>query len=167
MNRALRITLIICAVIVSIQLLITIIVLFRSFYKYFICSEVDFQARYGENTYVVVTGGSSGQGREFAIQFAQRGFHLLIIGSENSYRTKKYIEQRYPGIKCDVLIKDFCQSFETRFFDDIEQAIQERPVSVLVNNIGFFKLFRKFFLKNFLKKIFKSSVVSFKNCIFC
>ena len=85
-------------------------------------------------TWVVITGGSSGQGREFALQFARRGFNILLIGSIRSENTAKMI--RNEGVLCAVVVKDFSQAFEPNFFDDIATAIQPLDVALLINNIG-------------------------------
>lgn len=35
--------------------------------------------KYGEDSWAVVTGGSDGIGREFCIQLAKEGFHIVVI----------------------------------------------------------------------------------------
>jgi hypothetical protein len=65
----------------TILLLSLIIVLLQGIHKYYIIKELNLQNRYGSNTYCVITGPSSGQGRLLAEKLASRGFNLLLIGS--------------------------------------------------------------------------------------
>ena len=37
--------------------------------------------RYGENSWVVITGAASGLGREAAIKLAKSGFNIIVIGN--------------------------------------------------------------------------------------
>lgn len=84
--------------------------------------------------WVVITGGSSGQGREFALQFAEQGFAVMLIGSQRSHATAALVREK--GVECRVVVKDFGRAFEDGFFDDIERALKPLDCAILVNNIG-------------------------------
>ena len=84
--------------------------------------------------WAVITGGSSGQGRQFALQLAQRGFHIVLIGSVRSHPTAE--EVRRKGVMCKVILKDFGRAFESTFFDDIRETLRSLNVAILVNNVG-------------------------------
>lgn len=84
--------------------------------------------------WVVITGGSSGQGREFALQFASKGFHVVLIGSQRSHTTAELV--RLKGVDCLVIVKDFGKACEPNFFEDIERALAPLDCAILVNNIG-------------------------------
>ena len=49
--------------------------------KYVFTNEINFEERYGKNTWVLITGCSSGQGQRFAYEFAKRNFNIIILGS--------------------------------------------------------------------------------------
>lgn len=91
---------------------------------------------YGENSWVIVTGPSSGQGKQYSLQLAQSGFNILLIGSNNSYETEKIINENYPLIKTKVIIKDFSKSYEDNFFDSIKEEISNKDIAGLVSNVG-------------------------------
>lgn len=113
--------------------------LYRGIKKYFLLKELDLIQRYGKGTWVVITGASSGQGRDFALEFAQRGFNIMMIGSKRSYDTEKEINSQSPLIKTKVIVKDFRKAFQDDFFDDIitEFTAIGADLGVLINNVGY------------------------------
>ena len=106
--------------------------------KYFFTQELNLIERYGNNSWVVITGASSGQGKEMAIQFAKRGFNLLMIGSKRTDETEHIINTTFPTVKTKVIHKDFRQAFNTDFFDDIQATFDSIGIdlAVLINNVG-------------------------------
>lgn len=84
--------------------------------------------------WAVITGASSGQGREFALQMADYGFNILLIGSKRSHGVATLV--RTKNVNCDVMEKDFGRAFEECFFDDIEARLRTLDVAVLINNVG-------------------------------
>jgi 17beta-estradiol 17-dehydrogenase / very-long-chain 3-oxoacyl-CoA reductase len=48
-------------------------------YKWKFVQPLDFSERYGEGSWVVVTGASDGIGIEWARSFAKRGFNIVMI----------------------------------------------------------------------------------------
>ena len=58
------------------QIIVLVINLLLGIYKYFIIQEKDLLSRYGKNSWVIITGGSSGQGADFALEFAKRKFNI-------------------------------------------------------------------------------------------
>jgi 17beta-estradiol 17-dehydrogenase / very-long-chain 3-oxoacyl-CoA reductase len=108
----------------------------NDFNKFFINKEINFKEIYGENSYVVITGASSGQGKHFAFEFAKRGLNLLLIGSKKTEKTQQEINNIYPNIKIKNIIVDFCKAYKKNFFTKIKREIENIDVSILVNNIG-------------------------------
>lgn len=111
----------------------------KGIHKYFFTKELDLLERYGKNSWVVITGASSGQGYEMALAFAERGFNLLLIGSPRTDKTRDYIQEHFPLIKIKVIYKDFRQAYMDDFFGEIEAAfneIGEDHLAVLINNVG-------------------------------
>lgn len=86
------------------------------------------------HAWVVITGASSGQGKEFALQLADRGFHIVLIGSKRSHGIADIIREK--GVQCLVIVKDFGRAFEDTFFDDIQETVERLDVAILVNNVG-------------------------------
>jgi uncharacterized protein len=129
---------IICIILTSLLLLSLTIVTFKGIHKYLLMTELNLNERYGNNTYCIITGAASGQGKDLAIKFAKRGFNLLLIGSKNIENTKKEIINLYP-VKVELIIKDFRKAHESDFFDEIERKISElnTSISILINNIGY------------------------------
>ena len=123
---------------VLIQLLVLLWIMIRGIYKYFMIKEINHIQRYGKNTWVIITGGSSGQGKQFALQFAKKGFNILLIGSHRSKIVKSEINLKYPNIKVLCIIKNFCNSYNDDFFTDIENVIKKLngQISILVNNVA-------------------------------
>jgi short-subunit dehydrogenase len=122
-----------------IQLFFILIAFLQGIYKYFLIYELDLPKRYGQHTWVVITGASSGQGRDFALEFAKRGFNILLIGSKRSQQTQLEIKQKYPSVDTMIIYKDFRKAFESDFFNDIEDAFKllDTKISVLINNVAY------------------------------
>ena len=97
----------------------------------------DLGARYGKGSWVLVTGSSSGQGKRFALEFAKRGFNILLSGSVRNNAVASEIKKFYPTVTTDVVLVDFSDSLsDPQFFTLFEQALMDKDVSVLVNNVG-------------------------------
>ena len=120
------------------QLLIFLYYSLKFFKKYFFTSELNLPKRYGEGSYVVITGPSSGQGRVFAHEFAKRGFNLILVGSERTKKVETEILEKNKNIKVITIVKNFCKAHEQDFFTEIEKAINDvnGDISFLVNNVG-------------------------------
>jgi len=126
-------------IIIVLFLISLAIVFLQGFNKFFIIKELNLIDRYGLNTYCVITGASSGQGRYLAEKMAKRGFNLLLIGSKNINNAKDYIIKQNPNCKIEVIIKDFRRASQPDFFNDIEEKFNElgTNISILINNIGY------------------------------
>lgn len=92
------------------------------------------KTKYGDG-WVVITGASSGQGKQFATEFAKRSFNLILIGSPRTQSVADMLIKHYD-IQVIVIVKDFNKAFEQTFFNDIEQTFSDKKISILINNIG-------------------------------
>ena len=99
------------------------------------CRPKNLYNRY-DGGYCVITGASSGIGKYFAYEFAQRGFDLVLIGSERNSITKNWIQKMFPRCDVRVVVRDFAKSFDERFFEPIFEVLDRVDVSVLINNVG-------------------------------
>lgn len=109
--------------------------------QHVLTKERDLRALYGDSAWVLITGCGSGQGRRFAIEFAKRGFNLILTGRASVHRTHAYIEKKWPGVKVKTLILDFCKAAEPDFFQPIEDVLADiqksgEQLGILVNNVG-------------------------------
>ena len=120
------------------QLLLFTYITLKFVHQHFIMNEINIIEKYGLNSYVIITGGSSGQGKQFALNFAKRGFNIFLIGSERSNKTINEINKKYPKIKTILIIKDFKKIFLKNFFNEIEEQIKKLDgnISILVNNVA-------------------------------
>lgn len=91
---------------------------------------------YGNNSWIIITGASSGQGKDYSLEFAKKGFNLLLLGSKGCYDTEKIINTKYPTVKTEVIVKNFCFSYEENFFDDLKLSIMNKDISGFISNIG-------------------------------
>ena len=124
---------------IILQIILLLIQLILGIYKYFIIDELNLLERYGKESWVIITGASSGQGYDFAISFAKRNFNILMIGSKRCLGTQNFINTHYPNVKTKMIIKDFRKAFEDDFFNDIEKEINNIGVNnaLLINNVGY------------------------------
>ena len=90
-------------IIIGLIILYFIVELAMGAYRYYPRAPIDLKQRYGDG-WVVITGGSSGQGKQFALQFASKGFDLVLIGSKNSYKTADEVKKLY-GVDTIVIEK--------------------------------------------------------------
>ena len=139
MNRLVKTVLALVLIIVVIQAIIVLYQAVYGVYKYCFMHELNLLERYGKNTYVVITGAGSGQGKLYALNFAKRGFHLILMGSERCFTTQQEIARLYPASAVRVIVVDFGKGEETLMA--IEHlfhlmSVDQLDVSVLVNNVG-------------------------------
>jgi NAD(P)-dependent dehydrogenase (short-subunit alcohol dehydrogenase family) len=133
-----RVLYVLVILLVAVEVAFAVYQLLKASHKYWLMEELDLPERYGIGTWVIITGASSGQGRQFALQWAARGFNLLLIGSLRTELVIDEIAQLHPNVEVRFIAKDFGQAFENGFFDEIEQAVRALPgeVSVLINSVG-------------------------------
>ncbi len=92
----------------------------------------DWTTRYG--AWAVVTGASSGLGREFAIQLAQKGVNLILVA-----RRTDLLEQ--TAKKCEIYNVDSLiitlDLTDRDSIDTLMDKIGDLDIGILVNNAGF------------------------------
>jgi NADP-dependent 3-hydroxy acid dehydrogenase YdfG len=144
MNPVAKVLIIACVVIVLAQLIGMVVQLGLFAHRYFCLREHPELNRVHMRTataaspsqpcWAVITGASSGQGREFALQLADRGFNLVLIGSKRSHAVADIVRKK--AVECVVVVKDFGRAYDDHFFDDIQTTLRPLDVAVLVNNVG-------------------------------
>ena len=78
-----------------------------------------------------ITGASSGIGKEFANQYAEKGFDLILIA-----RNREAMEQvaREVSVQTEVIVCDLSNEVETL---ELAEQLKQRTIDVFVNNAGF------------------------------
>ena len=89
-----------------------------------------------KNKIVVITGASSGIGKETAIEFAKQGANLVLIGRrqnklENIANELKKFDVSILTCQCDVSKKDQVETMSKTVLEKFDS------IDVLVNNAGF------------------------------
>ena len=87
--------------------------------------------------YAVITGASSGIGREFAKRFAKEGYSLILVARREERLNEladQLKEQMDSDAKCLVIPKDLRNMEECR---ELSERLQKEPVSIFINNAGF------------------------------
>ena len=87
-----------------------------------------------------MTGASDGIGLAYCNEFASLGFNVVMIA-----RTKDKLEKaaanlaKQYGVETKAIAADFslCTQNPETFFGNITSQLESLPVSILVNNVGF------------------------------
>ena len=88
--------------------------------------------------YVLITGATSGIGREFVKLFASSGYNIVLTSTSKELldKDKKELEKKYKDIKVYTIVKDLSKIDSAK--EMYEELIKENiTVSVLINNAGF------------------------------
>lgn len=87
----------------------------------------------------LITGGSSGIGREMALYLGELGYDLILVA-----RRKERLEELKNRISTNVTIYDYDLSIEENIYK-LYQKVQKEKIDLLVNNAGFglFGMFRE------------------------
>ena len=135
-QKYIKIVIMVIIILFFINTILFIFQLLYMIYKFVFIRRQNLLEKYGHNSYVVITGASSGQGKEFALQFAEMGFNLFLIGSKRTKSVEYEINHIYPNCHVVTEIVNFSDAADKNFFNTIEKIINMLDVSILVNNIG-------------------------------
>ncbi|XP_008063318.2 very-long-chain 3-oxoacyl-CoA reductase-B-like [Carlito syrichta] len=85
--------------------------------------------------WAVVTGATSGIGKAYAHELAQRGLNIVLISRSLSKLELEAKEiERLHGRNTRVIVADFTGGLE--IYEAIEAELQDLEIGVLVNNVG-------------------------------
>ncbi|XP_062372184.1 17-beta-hydroxysteroid dehydrogenase type 3 [Sardina pilchardus] len=92
----------------------------------------DFFTSMGE--WAVITGGSDGIGKAYALELAQRGMNVVIV-SRSVEKLNNAAEEigRITRKRVKVLAVDFTKD---NVYESIEESLEDLNIGVLVNNVG-------------------------------
>lgn len=85
-------------------------------------------------TWAIVTGASSGIGKEFAYQLAQNGFHLILL-ARREQKLQEIANDLTSTYSIQVKFKSFNLSEEINM-DTLEELTAQLDVGLLVSNAG-------------------------------
>ena len=88
--------------------------------------------KYGE--WALVTGASSGIGKELAYRVAEAGLHLIITGRHEDKLTaiRQEIQSLY-GVNVEMVVADLAD----QGIEQVWQAAQQKPIGLLIASAGF------------------------------
>ncbi len=90
-----------------------------------------------QNTYALVTGGSSGIGKAMCFELAKKKYNLLVVGrnEKNLNELQQKLQAEY-GIEVIVLKKDLSNAQQTQ--DVVNFCLEKKlPLQILINNAGY------------------------------
>ncbi|PGH10983.1 3-ketoacyl-CoA reductase [Helicocarpus griseus UAMH5409] len=88
-------------------------------------------------SWVLVTGGSDGIGKEFSLQLARAGYNILLVSRTASKldAVADEIKSKTPSAETKVFAMDFSENNDEDY-EKLKQLIQDLDISILVNNVG-------------------------------
>ncbi|NWY37669.1 HSDL1 protein, partial [Sylvia atricapilla] len=102
----------------------------------------DLVKKYGK--WAVVTGSTDGIGKAYAEELAKRGVNIILVSrsKEKLEAVSRSISQTYK-VETDFIVADFSKGRE--LYPAIKEALKDREIGILVNNVGIFYDYSDFF----------------------
>ncbi|XP_053905206.1 inactive hydroxysteroid dehydrogenase-like protein 1 isoform X3 [Malaclemys terrapin pileata] len=107
-------------------------------------SRADFVKQYGR--WAVVTGSTAGIGKAYAEELASRGINIILISrsKEKLEAVAKDITETYK-VETAVIVADFSKGRE--IYSSIKEALRDKDIGILVNNVGVFYTYPEYFTR--------------------
>jgi short-subunit dehydrogenase len=99
---------------------------------------INWLEKFGEGSYALITGPTSGIGLQMAYSLCQKGFNLVLVGrSEIKLASmKEYLIKLHPERSIVTIKKDFANSMDENFYKDVAERTDKLDVSLVINNAG-------------------------------
>lgn len=97
--------------------------------------EIDLVRKYGK--WAVVTGSTDGIGKAYAEELAKHGVNIILVSrnKEKLEAVSRGISETYQ-VETDFIVADFSKGRE--LYPAIKEALKDREIGILVNNVGIF-----------------------------
>ncbi|NXU41589.1 HSDL1 protein, partial [Drymodes brunneopygia] len=97
--------------------------------------ETDLIKKYGK--WAVVTGSTDGIGKAYAEELAKHGVNVILVSrnKEKLEAVSRSISETYQ-VETDLIVADFSKGRE--LYPAIKEALKDREIGILVNNVGIF-----------------------------
>ncbi|NXO64755.1 HSDL1 protein, partial [Phainopepla nitens] len=104
--------------------------------------EIDLIKKYGK--WAVVTGSTDGIGKAYAEELAKRGVNIILVSrnKEKLEAVSRSISETYK-VETDIIVADFSKGRE--LYPAIKEALKDREIGILVNNVGVFYAYIDYF----------------------
>ncbi|NXY06093.1 HSDL1 protein, partial [Pteruthius melanotis] len=104
--------------------------------------EIDLVKKYGK--WAVVTGSTDGIGKAYAEELAKRGVNIILVSrnKEKLEAVSRSISETYQ-VETDFIVADFSKGRE--LYPAIKEALKDREIGILVNNVGVFYAYPDYF----------------------
>ncbi len=101
----------------------------------------DLPYRYGQKTWVLITGATEGIGRIFAGELGRQGFNIVLLDSDLEKlkaAEESLLVECERKIQTKIIVADLTKANQDDFADQIYAQIQDLDISILINNAGLF-----------------------------
>ncbi|NXF16907.1 HSDL1 protein, partial [Rhodinocichla rosea] len=104
--------------------------------------KVDLVKKYGK--WAVVTGSTDGFGKAYAEELAKHGVNIILVSrsKEKLQAVSRSISETYK-VETDFIVADFSKGPE--LYPAIKEALKDREIGILVNNVGIFYTYPDYF----------------------
>ncbi|NWT10210.1 HSDL1 protein, partial [Vireo altiloquus] len=104
--------------------------------------ETDLIKKYGK--WAVVTGSTDGIGKAYAEELAKHGVNIILVSrnKEKLEAVSRSISETYQ-VETDFIVADFSKGRE--LYPAIKEALKDREIGILVNNVGIFYDYTDYF----------------------
>lgn len=84
--------------------------------------------------YTLITGASSGLGKELAYIFAENNFNLILVARRKNLLDQLKVDLELKGIQVKVVVADLR---DTKSCFDLFNSVKDLDITYLINNAGF------------------------------
>ena len=122
----------------TIRAIFTLHRLFLMLKQHYVTTGYDLNARYGKDSWAVVTGASDGIGAEYSSRLAGLGFNIVLVSRTLSKleAVQSRLNKESPSVKTRIVQIDLAGTPSFDHFRKIFTATKDLDVSLVVANAG-------------------------------
>ncbi|WCJ38637.1 Very-long-chain 3-oxoacyl-CoA reductase 1 [Euphorbia peplus] len=89
-------------------------------------------------SWALITGSTDGIGKAFALQLAEKGLNIILLGRNPSKlsNVKDEIHSKSPNSKIKILVCDFSKCVDGEIESRVKECVEGLDVGVVINNAG-------------------------------